>query len=107
MLRLETLAGMSGELPMDSIRRQIATAIHLVVQIHRQGKTRYVSSISQVLNYDDARGVVCVKDIFKRCPVQTGGKLLPTGCLPTFMPALVQMGLLDLDVFFAASSEPK
>lgn len=101
MLRLETLAGMSGELPIDSIRRQIASAVDVVIQIQRQKKRRFISSVSEVMGFDVDKGVVRVKHIFERPSEADDAPLLPTGCLPTFMETLVEKDLIDLEVFFS------
>jgi pilus assembly protein CpaF len=47
--RLETLAMMGGiDLPLDAVRRQILSAIDVVVHIERSGGERRVASISEV-----------------------------------------------------------
>ena len=106
MLRLETLAGMSGELPIDSIRRQIASAVDLVVQIKREKKRRFVSTISEVIDFDADKGQVRVKHLFELPPFGESLALLPTGRLPTFIEKLTEQNLLDLDVFFSTGKEP-
>ena len=52
--RLEVMIGMSGiELPIWVIRRQIASAIHIVVQVSRlPGGARKVVKVSEVTNLE-------------------------------------------------------
>ncbi len=91
LVRLETLAMMGDTtIPIAALRRQIAGAVHLVVQAKRlHDGSRKISHISEVLGVDE-HGTYKVQDIFKF--VQTGiepdGKILgamqPCGNLPTF-----------------------
>ncbi|MGK5083144.1 CpaF family protein [Bdellovibrionota bacterium FG-1] len=93
LVRLETLSMMGDtQVPVGAIRRQIAAAIHLVVQIKRMNDgTRKVSHISEVIPEVDDHGKYVVQDIFKF--VQRGrtaegkivGEMIPTGYLPSFM----------------------
>lgn len=93
LVRLETLAMMGDtQVPIAAIRRQIASAVHLVVQIKRMHDgTRKVTNISEVLPEVDEQGRYQIQDIYKF--VQRGktaegkivGEFIPTGILPTFM----------------------
>ncbi len=93
LVRLETLAMMGDtQVPVAAIRRQIAAAIQLVVQIKRMDDgTRKVTHISEVIPEIDDAGKYVLKDIFRF--VQSGktaegkivGEHVPTGYLPTFM----------------------
>ena len=93
LVRLETLAMMGDtQVPIAAIRRQIAAAIHLVVQIKRlQDGSRKVTHISEVVPEVDDSGRYQVRDIFKfiqRGRTQEGkivGEFVPTGILPSFM----------------------
>jgi pilus assembly protein CpaF len=62
--RLEMMVGIAGfELPMWIIRRQIASAIHLIVQVARlQGGTRRIVKISEVTGMEGE--VMAMQDIF-------------------------------------------
>ena len=92
LVRLETLAMMGDtQVPVAAIRRQIASAIHLVVQIKRMNDgSRKVTHITEVLPEVDEMGKYSVQDIYKY--VQRGrsaegkiiGELIPTGYIPTF-----------------------
>lgn len=91
LVRLETLAMMGDTaIPIAALRRQIAGAVHIVVQATRlHDGSRKISHISEVLGVDQ-HGTYQVQDIFKF--VQTGkepdGKILgsmqPCGNIPTF-----------------------
>jgi pilus assembly protein CpaF len=93
LVRLETLAMMGDtQVPVAAIRRQIASAIHLVVQIKRLADgSRKITSITEVIPEVDEQGRYKIQDIFKF--VQRGktaegkiiGEFVPTGVLPTFM----------------------
>lgn len=93
LVRLETLAMMGDtQVPPTAIRRQIAAAIHLVVQIKRMNDgTRKITHITEVIPEVDEHGKYQLRDIFAF--VQRGmtaegkvvGELVPTGYLPSFM----------------------
>lgn len=93
LVRLETLAMMGdSNVPPAAIRRQIASAISLVVQIKRMADgSRKVTHISEVIPEVDENGKYMVRDIYRfvqRGRTQDGkivGELIPTGQLPTFM----------------------
>jgi pilus assembly protein CpaF len=91
--RLEILMLMAAELPIVSLHRQIASAIHLVVHIDRQpsGK-RQVMQIAEVCGMDPQTHEVVILDIFNR---RNGQTLEPTGYLPSFLDTLVSKQLLD------------
>ena len=100
--RLELLMLMGAELPMQSIHRQIASAIDIIVQISRlpNGK-RVVMQVSEVSGVHPMTTEVLVTDIFNR---RNGKALEPTGYLPTFIEELVEKELLDLSVLYARES---
>jgi pilus assembly protein CpaF len=93
LVRLETLAMMGdSNVPPAAVRRQIAAAIHLVVQIKRLGDgSRKVTHITEVIPEVDEFGRYLVRDIYKfiqRGRTQDGkivGELIAVGNLPTFM----------------------
>ena len=68
--RLEMMVGMAGfDLPVWVIRRQIASAIHIVVQASRLiGGLRKIVKISEIAGMEG--DIVCMHDIFEF--VQTG-----------------------------------
>jgi len=93
LVRLETLAMSGGtKIPEQAIRRQIISAIHVVVQIKRlDDGSRKVTHISEVHPELDEQGKYIVHDIYRfiqRGKSQEGkiiGELVPTGRLPSFM----------------------
>ena len=89
--RLEQMVGMAG-FPMteSSIRSQIASAIRIVVQLHRfaDGKRR-VTSVSEVVGLNG--GTIAMQEIFKLVrakPGTQGGMFHATGVRPSFLEAL-------------------
>ncbi len=92
LVRLETLSMMGGtQVPVGAIRRQIASAIHLVVQIRRMHDgSRKVTHIAEVIAEVDETGRYQIQDIFRF--IQRGkaadgkivGELVPTGLIPSF-----------------------
>jgi pilus assembly protein CpaF len=93
LVRLETLAMMGdSNVPPAAVRRQIAAAIHIVVQIKRMSDgTRKVTHITEVIPEVDDFGRYLTRDIFRfiqRGRTQDGkivGELIAVGNLPTFM----------------------
>ncbi|MFP6691620.1 MAG: CpaF family protein, partial [Pirellulales bacterium] len=97
MERLEVLILIAADLPVISIHRQVSSAIDLIVHIDRMtGGSRKVTQISEVTGVDPDTNRVNVTDIFNI----RGGKLQPTGYLPTFVDSLVETGLLDLEFLY-------
>jgi pilus assembly protein CpaF len=92
LTRLETLALMNDtEVPVSAIRAQVASAIHIVIQLSRYADgSRRTSFISECYGMD-LRGNYLTRDIFMF--EQTGkakdgtilGEMLPTGNIPSFM----------------------
>lgn len=106
MIRLETMCLMSGiEMPVNIARRQVASAVHVVLQLQRYDDgSRRVSAISEVLGLDDG-GTYIIQDLyqFKASGRDSDGKLLGalhwTGQPATFAAEPYQLGLqhmLDL-----------
>jgi pilus assembly protein CpaF len=93
LVRLETLSMMGDvNIPAQALRRQIASALHIVCHIKRMNDgTRKVSAISEVIPELDAVGRYIIQDIFKfvqRGRAQDGkiiGEHIATGYIPTFM----------------------
>jgi pilus assembly protein CpaF len=93
MIRLETLAMMGDtQVPPAAIRRQIAAAIHVVVQIKRfNDGTRKITHISEVIPELDERDRYQIRDIYRfiqKGRAQDGkvvGELVPTGYIPSFI----------------------
>jgi len=101
LVRLETLAMMGDtQVPIAAIRRQICSAIHLVVQIKRMSDgSRKVTNITEVIPEVDELGKYQIRDIFRF--VQRGrsaegkiiGEFIPTGYIPSFMDEIELNGL--------------
>jgi len=102
--RLEVLVLMAADLPMVSIHRQIASAIDLIVHISRMpGGARAVTQVSEVVRYDPDEKQIVINDIFN---YRDGLLLRPTGYLPTFIDALVEKDLLELEFLYGRESGP-
>jgi pilus assembly protein CpaF len=100
VLRLEVLVQMAADLPVESIHRQIASAVDVVVQLHRlRNGRRCVTQITEYVEVDRERGGVRAKDIFLM-EDEESGLLAPTGQLPTFMGELIEKDMLDLKDFY-------
>jgi len=92
LIRLETLALMGGtQVPIAAIRRQISSAVHLVVQIKRLSDgTRKVTHITEINPEVDEQGKYQTQDIYRfiqRGRTQDGkvvGELIPVGHTPSF-----------------------
>jgi pilus assembly protein CpaF len=101
LARIETLVLMGGvELPSRAIREQIATSIHVVVQVSRLSDgTRRVTQIAEVIGMDDD-GTIDLRPIFElvRTGVDASGRVLAdfraTGYLPTFLDQFIVMGFV-------------
>lgn len=97
--RLETMVAMSNlNLPENAIRRQIASAIDLVLQVTRMSDgTRKVASIAEITGMEG--DVVTMQDIFvfhKRGIRENGevlGEFVPTGIRPKFAERLLVSGI--------------
>ena len=99
LTRLEVLCLMAGvDLPVYVARRQVASAIHLIVQIARlRDGSRRVQRISEVAGMD-AQDAYQVFDLyaFRARGVEQGkiaGGLEPTGRLPSFSREPYEIGL--------------
>jgi pilus assembly protein CpaF len=96
--RLELLMLMGAELPITSIHRQMASALDLIVHLDRQPNgRRVVSQVSEIAGVHPETTEVLVADIFNR---RNGQSLEPTGRMPSFIDALIDKHLLDLDFLY-------
>ncbi len=101
ILRLEVLVQMAADLPVQSIHRQVASAIDLVVQLTRmKDGRRCVTQITEFAGYDENEAIIRTKDIFRMDVERPGAELLPTGALPSFMGDLISNKLIDLESFY-------
>jgi len=105
--RLEVLVQQNNDtrLPVESIHRQIVSAIDLIVQLTaivietptengiRRERRRVVSEIAEVVDVEEGGGVRIVPLFARR---RDGlGELRPTGYLPTFIKGLLEDGLIE------------
>lgn len=93
LVRLETLA-MQGDtqIPLQALRRQISSAVHIVAQIKRfDDGSRKLTHVSEVLPDVDSAGYYRLRDLFrfqlrgKNAEGKIIGEIVPTGQLPSFM----------------------
>jgi len=97
--RLEVLVQMAAPLPIDSIHRQIGSAVDLIVQLSRQRDgRRVVTQVTECVGVDPHQGGVVLRDIFRFD--SKSGRLAPTGQLPTFTDRILATGKVNLDAFF-------
>jgi pilus assembly protein CpaF len=97
--RLETMVAMSNlNLPENAIRRQIASAIDVVVQVTRLSDgTRKITSVAEITGMEG--DVVTMQEIFvfrKRGIRENGevlGEFTPTGIRPKFSERLLVSGI--------------
>ena len=99
LARLETMVAMSNlNLPENAIRRQIASAIDVVVQVSRMSDgTRKIVCVSEITGMEG--DIVTMQDVFtfqKRGIRESGevvGEFLPTGIRPKFSERLLVSGI--------------
>jgi Flp pilus assembly CpaF family ATPase len=103
ILRLEVLVQMAADLPVDSIRHQIASAVDVIVQLKRmRDGRRCLSQITEVAGINPVTGKLEMRDLFLLDePEGPTAQLQPTGRLPTFINELIDSGMLDLKTFYA------
>src|SRR5438046_9501497 len=97
--RLETMVAMANlNIPETAIRRQIASAIDVVIQVSRHSDgTRKIISIAELTGMEG--NVVTMQDIFvfrKRGIKENGevlGEFIPTGVRPKFAERLLVSGI--------------
>ncbi len=97
--RLEVLVQLASEtdLPIETIHRQIATALDLIVQLKRENDgRRRVVQICECAGIDPVTRKLRLKELFS---ASEGGELRPTGRLPSFLDRLIEKGLIGLDQF--------
>jgi pilus assembly protein CpaF len=104
--RLETMVAMANlNIPDTAIRRQIASAIDVVVQVSRLSDgTRKVTCLSEVTGMEGE--VITMQDIFvfRKKGIGPNGEVLgdfaPTGIRPKFAERLITSGIrLPMDMF--------
>jgi pilus assembly protein CpaF len=99
MMRLETMVLMSGfELPVSAIRRQIASALHLIVQqVRFRDGSRKVTCISSIDGYENDKIIMNDIFIYKQTGIDKDGQILgdfiSTGHKPGFIEELSVIGI--------------
>jgi len=100
--RIENMVMMAGfDLPIVAIREQMASALHLVVQIGRMmDGTRKVTAVTEVAGMEGE--VVALQDIFRFTDQRINaegaveGTLRPTGIRPRFADRFQQFGVSEV-----------
>jgi pilus assembly protein CpaF len=99
LARIENMVLMAGfDLPVRAIREQVASALHLVVQLVRSsdGKRR-IATVAEVTGIES--DIITMQDLFRFD--QTGvsadgnilGQIVPTGIMPTFAERFRRAGV--------------
>jgi len=99
LTRLETMVAMANlNIPETAIRRQVSSALDLIVQVSRLSDgTRKITNISEVVGMEG--DVVTMQDIFNFQKSGIGekgevlGEFLPTGVRPRFSERLLAAGI--------------
>jgi pilus assembly protein CpaF len=109
LARVENMVLMAGfDLPERAIREQMASAVHLVIQIARPADgLRRVTSISEVTGMEGP--IITMQEIFRfqQSGVSAEGRILgdfePTGIRPTFADKFEMMGIhVPADTFMGS-----
>jgi pilus assembly protein CpaF len=113
LARLETMVLMAGvELPSRAIREQIASALHLMVHLHRfRDGSRRVTHVTEVRGMDGDE--ITLADIFVvdhsagfGSDGRFRGGLHPTGSRPTFVEHLADLEIALPDAIFGPAGLP-
>jgi pilus assembly protein CpaF len=100
LARLETMVLMAGmDLPMRAIREQVASAVHLIIQVSRlRDGSRRITHITEVVGMEAE--VVTLQDLFAfdyQAGMDAGGRFLgtlqSTGLRPRFLEELSAHGI--------------
>jgi pilus assembly protein CpaF len=96
--RMETMVMMAGmDLPMRAIREQIASAIHLIIQLERmQDGSRRITQVSEITGIGSEAITMSDLFVFQHQGVREGkimGRLMPTGIRPRFMERLQNLNI--------------
>lgn len=66
LARLETMILMAMELPLSAIRRQIASAVDLIIHLGRmRDRSRKVMEIVEITGYDGSSGEITARTLFQ------------------------------------------
>lgn len=89
--RLETLALMADiDMPLGALRRQVVSAVQVIVQLVREHGVRYISDVAEVVNVDSG-GEPHIESVFRaRHPIDGQRQpLVWTGYRPSFASDVV------------------
>ena len=96
--RLETMVLMAGfDLPIRAIREQIASAIHLILQVTRlPDGQRVITSLTEVQGMEG--DMILLQEVFKfehhpTAETKYAGELVSTGLRPKFLDKLLEHGI--------------
>ncbi len=96
--RIETMVMMAGmDLPLRAIREQIASAVHVIVQLERmQDGSRRITYVSEITGMEN--DVISMSELFlfQHQGMRDGkiaGKIMPTGLRPRFLEKLQQQNI--------------
>ena len=99
--RLETMVLMGSDIPLPAVRRNIASAMNVVVHLDRlPNGGRLVSQISEIIGIHPVSGEVETQDIMRAIDYNGTIMLRPTGYMPTFLGEMVEKGFLPLASWF-------
>jgi pilus assembly protein CpaF len=106
LARLENMVLMAGyELPINAIREQIASAIHLIIQISRLSDgSRHVTSVGEITGQEGNTITMQELFVFERRGVDSEGRvigsLVPTGIRPHYGHLFAAAGIdLPIEMF--------
>ncbi|MCO8126637.1 CpaF family protein [Acidimicrobiia bacterium EGI L10123] len=110
--RLETMVLMAGfDLPVRAIREQIASALHLILQVTRlpDGR-RVITSLTEVQGMEG--DIILLQDVFKyesipNAEKKHAGELVATGLRPKFVDKLIEQGVEVPAAAFRAPRRPQ
>ncbi len=112
LARVENMVLMAGvELPVTAIREQMASALHMIIQLHRfPDGVRRIVRISEVTGMEGSRVTMHDLFVFQPTGIAEGGITLgeyrPTGLRPTFSTELEAAGYkLDPQVFLEGARQ--
>lgn len=102
VMRLEVMVQSAAPLPIESIHRQISSAVDVVVQLERihggpRDGERVVSEIAEVLPPSERQTGVRIRQLFRR---DSEDGLVPTGLMPSFLPELLEQKLIAAEKFY-------
>jgi Flp pilus assembly CpaF family ATPase len=103
LLRVETMVLQAEKMPLTAIRAQIGSALDVIIQQSRLGGARRVTQITEVVGFDQKEERVILEDVFVyrySADQPELGELIYTGYIPTFMLAMLDKGILNLEEVF-------